>query len=141
MKRGRPFEPGNQFGHGRPRGSRNKKKAILQQVLEEHAPALLRKGLLLAIEGDAPLLRLFLDRVLPRPQDSPVRMGRLPMTTIEEVVQAQIQIWNKLTSGELTPAQARQFDALLGSRREVIVTQDVEARLRKLENAQKETQE
>ena len=141
MKRGRPFERGNQFGRGRPRGSRNKKNLILQGLLDEHAPALLRKSLLLALQGDAQLLRVFLDRLLPRLQDAPVKMKRLPMNTLDEVLQAQVQIWNKLTSGELTPAQARQLDDLLGSRRELIVTQDVEGRVRVLEQVQNHLRE
>ncbi len=141
MKRGRPFAPGNQFGRGRPPGSRNKKNLILQGLLDEHGPALLRKALLLALQGDAQLLRVFLDRLLPRPQDAPVKMRRLPMNTIDEVLQAQVQIWNQLTSGQLTPAQARQLDDLLGSRRELIVTHEVEGRVRTLEQVKKQAQD
>src|SRR2546425_12787757 len=33
MKRGRPFEPGNKLGRGRPPGSRNKKTLIIQEIL------------------------------------------------------------------------------------------------------------
>jgi hypothetical protein len=32
VKKGRPFEPGNQFGCGRPRGSRNKKSLAAQKL-------------------------------------------------------------------------------------------------------------
>ena len=57
MRRGRPFEPGNKFGRGRPRGSRNKTTRILEELLDEHAPALLRKTLVMALQGQVPLLR------------------------------------------------------------------------------------
>ena len=78
MSRGRPFEPGNKFGRGRPPGSRNKKTLLLQQLLDDHAPRLMLKALLMASGGDVQLLRLFLERTLPRLQDAPINLGRLP---------------------------------------------------------------
>jgi hypothetical protein len=33
--RGRPFEPGNKLGRGRPKGSRNKAKSPGQDLLQE----------------------------------------------------------------------------------------------------------
>src|SRR5260370_17933086 len=35
MKRGRPFEPGNKFGHGRPGGSKNKRTQLAQKLFED----------------------------------------------------------------------------------------------------------
>jgi hypothetical protein len=60
MKRGRPFEAGNEFGRGRPPGSRNQKTLVLQELLEEHAPALMRKALVMAMQGNVPLLKTLL---------------------------------------------------------------------------------
>jgi hypothetical protein len=111
MKRGRPFELGNKFGRGRPRGSRNKKTLLIQGLLEEHAAALMRKSLLLALQGDTQLLRLILDHLLLRPQDSPVKMGRLPMNTTEELLESHETVMKKLASGALTPMQARKSAA------------------------------
>src|ERR1017187_1927801 len=77
MNRGRPFEPGNKFGRGRPPGSRNRKAQALQKVLDEYTPALLRKSLAMALQGDVPLLKMFMDRRLPKSSGAPVRIGRL----------------------------------------------------------------
>jgi hypothetical protein len=88
MKRGRPFEPGNKFGRGRPKGSRSKKTLILRQILDEFAPVLMHKCVRLALEGDVSLLRLLLGSKLPRPSDSVVKIGRLPTDTPEDLVQA-----------------------------------------------------
>jgi hypothetical protein len=136
MKRGRPFEPGNKFGRGRPRGSRNKKTLLIQGLLEEHAPALMRKSLLLALQGDTQLLRVFLDHLLPRAQDSPVKMGRLPMNTTEELLESHETVMKKLASGELTPTEARQMVAMLEIRRQLIETQDLVRRVTALEQIQ-----
>jgi hypothetical protein len=73
MKRGRPFEPGNQFGRGRPLGSRNKKTLAVQHLLEEHSESVLRKALVRALEGDSPMLQTLLSYILARPKDAPLK--------------------------------------------------------------------
>jgi hypothetical protein len=40
-QRRRPFKPGNNFGRGRPPGSRNKKTLLLEELLNENAESLL----------------------------------------------------------------------------------------------------
>lgn len=42
-KRGRPFEPGNKFGKGRPPRSLNKKTWLVQQMLIENGPEIVEK--------------------------------------------------------------------------------------------------
>ena len=138
MKRGRPFEPGNKFGRGRPRGSRNKKTLLIQGLLDEYAPSLIRKALVLAMGGDGTVLRVFLDRLLPRPQDSPVKMGRLPMNTAEELLESHETVMKKLASGALTPIQARQIVAVLEIRHQLIETQDLVRRVTALEQTLRE---
>jgi len=133
VKRGRPFEPGNKFGRGRPRGSRNKKAIALQQLLDEYLPTLMRKAIAMALQGDVSLLRMLLDRKLPKAYGSPLKIGRLPSSTIEEVAHSHQTVINEVTSGNLTPAQALQIDSLLETSRKVIATVDVVKRLDALE--------
>jgi hypothetical protein len=46
MSRGLPFEPGNKFGRGRPKGSRNKSTISAgNRLLAEHAVPLMRKNI------------------------------------------------------------------------------------------------
>jgi hypothetical protein len=51
MKRGRPFEAGNKFGGGRPRGSRNKRSLLAQQLLDSHGEAVVGRALVVAVSG------------------------------------------------------------------------------------------
>jgi len=81
---------------------------------------------------------MFLDRKLPpRPQDPAVKIGRLPLSTIEELLQAQEIVMKKLASGEITCSQAQQIDAMLETRRRLMETQELERRVQGLEQAQK----
>jgi hypothetical protein len=137
MKRGRPFEPGNKFGRGRPKGSRNKKTLVIQELLDEHAPALMRKCLVEALQGDGPLLRMLLAAKLPRAVDLPVKIRRLPSNTIEELLQSHQTVISKVASGELTPAQGDKLGALLENHRQLIETHELAKRISALEQLQR----
>ena len=132
-KRGRPFEAGNNFGQGRPLGSRNKNTLVIEELLDENSESLLHKALNLAQQGNIPMLRLLLERVLPRPKDAPVSIGPLPMSTPEELLQSQANVMQELALGQLTLNQAEQVFSLIEARRRLLETQELEQRLRALE--------
>lgn len=135
MKTGRPFEPGNKFGRGRPRGSRNKRSLLALQLLDSHAESVVRKALVDAMKGDAQLLRAFLGHILPRRRDAPVKTGPLPVHTAEELAQSSEAVFQRAVSGQITLQEAQEFSALLEDRRRVMETRDLDARLRALEEA------
>ena len=86
MIRGRPFQPGNQFGRGRPRGSGNKKAQLPQELLDLHADEIVHKSIEIAQNGDSQILRFLLGHLLPPPRELPVKVGPLPMGTAAELV-------------------------------------------------------
>ena len=133
-QRGRPFQPGNKFGRGRPRGSRNNKTVLIEELLAESSHSLLSQALKLAHEGNVPLLRLLLDRVLPRPKDAAVEIGPLPIGTPEDLVQSQARVMQELGLGQLTLNQAEQIFSLLDNRRRVLETQELAQRVRAIED-------
>lgn len=135
VKRGRPFEPGNQYGCGRPRGSRNKRGLQAQQLLESHAESVVRRALVEAMKGDASLLRTLLSHILPRRRDAPVKTGPLPVATVEELAQSSEAVFQRVASGQITLQEAHELSALIESRRRVIETRDLDVRLRALEEA------
>lgn len=135
MKTGRPFEPGNKFGRGRPRGSRNKRSLLAQQLLDSHAESVVRKALVDAMKGDAQLLRTFLGHILPRRRDVPLKTGPLPVHTAEELAQSSEAVLQRAASGQITLQEAQELSALIEDRRRVIETRDFDARLRAVEEA------
>jgi hypothetical protein len=137
LKRGKSFEPGNQFGRGRPPGSRNKSGLRTKQLLQEHGHALLRKGILLALQGDTAMLRTLLDRILPRCREV-VKTGPLPMRTAADIVQAYDHLGDKLAKGQLTIGDVQGIIPLIEAKRRAMETRDFEARMLQYEQHQAE---
>lgn len=133
MSRGKPFALGNKIGRGRPRGSKNKKSQIAQELLESYAEPLLNKALELALEGDTQMIGKLLPYLLPRPTDPPVEIGPLPSATTEEINQSYDAILEKVSTGQLTVSQAQRLVALFEERRHLLETLGYDVRLRALE--------
>jgi hypothetical protein len=78
--RGRPFEPGNTFGCGRPRGSPNKKSWVLQKLLLEQGEDIIQTLIDRAKKGDRTALTLTVERLIPRLKD----VSELPLEQSQE---------------------------------------------------------
>jgi hypothetical protein len=135
VKRGRPFEPGNKFGRGRPPGSRNKRSLGAVQLLESHGESVVGKALVEAMKGDIQMLRTLVGHLLPRRRDVPVKTGPLPVHTTEELAQSSEAVLQRVILGQITLPEAHQLMDLIESQRRVMETRDLDARLRALEKA------
>lgn len=134
-KRGRPFEPGNKMGRGRPKGSRNRRTLLGKDLLEEHGPAIIRKMILLGLKGDTATLRALLPYILTRSTSPPALTGDLRMTTTEDLAKTIDTVLDSIASGQLSVDHARVIIALVEARRKVIQTEEFEARLKALEQS------
>jgi hypothetical protein len=132
--RGRPFQPGNTFGRGRPHGSRNNATIALQKLLDGHGEAITKKCALMALQGDPTALRLCMDRLLSPRKEQPVRFKVGPVTTAAEVAAAVSAVVQAVGGGQLTPAEGQMIAAILEGRRRVIETEEHERRLQELES-------
>lgn len=133
-KRGRPFEPGNKFGRGRPRGSRNKSGMAANRLLAQYSDPLLRKAITMALQGDGSTMRLLLSLILPRCHELPVKTGPLPMDTLGDLAQSFGVMIAGVAAGKLTPSQALEISRLMETRRKIIETQDLEPLVQAIED-------
>ncbi len=103
---GVPFQPGNRFGRGRPKGSRNKATLTAQSIFAQHADSIVRKCIADAMRGDARAMELCMARVTP-PQKEPLVKLKIPsITTISGATDALSTLLQASASGKLTPADA-----------------------------------
>jgi hypothetical protein len=136
--RGRPLAPGNTLGRGRPRGSRNKTTLALQEMLGQHGEALMKKCVVMAMQGDRAAMRVCMERLLPPRKQSPVQFRLPPIRTAAELAKAQARMLEAFSRGQLTPAEAETINNLVESRRRVLETEELERRLQALEHRQRE---
>jgi hypothetical protein len=114
--RGKPFEVGNTFGRGRPRGSRNKTTLRMQEILAESGEPMMHKAIELGLGGDKELLRFCLERLVPVIKDSPVEVEIGRVSTHEEAGKVREQVLESMGSGELTPAEAKACMEVIDTR-------------------------
>ena len=131
--RGRPFEPGNTFGRGRPKGSRNKPKLQGQDLVEQYAEAILRKGIHLALQGNASALRQMTQRIIPYGRDARVRISLPPIRKMEDIEPAAEKLMRAIRRGEITPQEGETMMRILESRSRMLEKVDIAKRLEKLE--------
>ena len=128
MTRGRPFEGGNKFGRGRPKGSPNKKTQQAQKLFEDNSPAIMALAINKSRE-DAAMLRMLASRIVPRQKDLPVKIGRLPMNTLEDLDRASEVILKKATSGKISLREAQEIFQMVQDRRGVLVPSSIDSGL------------
>jgi len=133
--RGKPFQTGNKFGRGRPRGSRNKLAVAAQELINSHSDSIVRAAILTGVKDKkVAMLLALLDHILPVRREAPVNIGSLPTATISDVSKSSEALVKKATSGKLTITEAQGIADLLEGRRKVIETEDLALRLAALES-------
>ena len=139
--RGRPFQPGNKCGRGRPRGSRNKRTIEWQEMLNEHGAAVLTKCIVSALQGDRSAMRMCVERLLPPCKESPAQFRLPSMTTATGLAQGQAAVLDAYSRGQLTASQAATMSELLDRYRQSLETEQLEARLQALEQGRRGTEQ
>jgi hypothetical protein len=135
-QRGRPFERGNP---GRPRGSRNKVTAALEQLLEGQAEAIVAKVIEKALKGDQMALRLAFGRLMGSRPERPLPDLHLPpIRSVADGATVSATILEAVGSGQITPMEGealmRMVDSVVGA----FEASDFDQRLSALEASEKE---
>ena len=133
--RGRPFQPGNSFGRGRPKGAKNKATVLAQQLLDEHAEAIIRKLLVQALKDDRSAMKLCVSRILPASHDRSIHMPRLPISSAADLDTSSRRVIHAVTDGEITPNEGEIVVNILEGRRRILESVSLEKRLKALEES------
>ena len=134
MSHGKPFEPGNSFGKGRPKGSRNRSTTTALALLHEHSEALIKKCIAEALKGNMIAMRLCIERILPVLQESAIKFKVGPTDTCTEVGQVQDSILKEVSKGRIVPQQGAIVVNILEGKRRTIENQKLEERVSALES-------
>jgi hypothetical protein len=74
---------------------------------------LTQKAIDIALTGDIPALRLYLDRILPPRKDSPVAFDLPEMKTLNDAVPAMGALVKAVGDGDLTPTEAAELTKMV----------------------------
>ena len=103
-------------------------------LIEDEGEQLARKAVELALDGDLPALKLCMDRLLPPAKERPLEAFSLPQLNDQRsVLEALDTIANKLSQGELLPAEATSICRVLEQYRKHFETTELSERLETLE--------
>jgi hypothetical protein len=131
---GVPFQPGNHFGRGRPKGSRNKSTLTAQGIFAQHADSIVRKCIADALRGDARAMDRCIERVMAPQKESLVKLKIPSITTISGATDALSTLLQASAAGKLTPSDAAKLAEIVGDSCGIIATLEHENRLQALES-------
>jgi hypothetical protein len=136
--RGRPFPLGNNFGRGRPKGSRNKRSTQAQGIIDQYSDSIIRKCVAKGLEGDTRALGLCMERILPPLREPGVRLRLPALDQVKDVDQALRRVLQAVANGNITPFEGETISTVLHDFREAIEGQEIVARIEELEKQAKE---
>jgi len=136
--RGRPFQAGNQYGRGRPQGSRNKSTLAAQQILEQYSEPIMRKCIAQALGGDVRALKLCIERVTPVRRNSRVKLSLPAIETAKDLGAATQKTLAAVKNGKITPTEGESVVNIVERYRRVFETIDLSDRLDQLERLERE---
>jgi len=131
MSRGVPFEPGNQLGKGRPKGSRNKSTSIVRHVLEEHSRPLIQKLIALGLKGGTRELLWCLNQLLLQAESPKLKLPT--MNTADGINRAADIVMQAFATAKLSEARSVALYSMLSKRAEMLELHEVALKMQELE--------
>jgi len=123
---------------GRPRGIRDKRALLAEQLFEGDAEAVIKTALELAKKGDGTALRLCMERICPTLKQRPLAFELPAMENARDAAAAMAAITQGLAEGSLTAAEAADLSKFVLAFAKIIVAADHEARIVQLEQIAKD---
>ena len=130
--RGRPFEPGNKAGRGRPLGSRNKSNQFAEEFQKDGLRAI-QKNKLQAFNGNQRAIDIWLDRLAPRLKPPNSRFRLPSMRTPADLAKVLPAVLQAIASGKINAQEGEAIARIIESQAKVLEMVDFHARLQVVE--------
>ena len=106
-----PFQKGKSGNpKGRPKRALNKTTVLAQKLLDGEAPALVRKAIQQALDGNSTCLRICLERLLPMRKVAPVKVDLPDVAAVADIPKLFAAITALLRQGATPPEAATLID-------------------------------
>ena len=128
------FPPGTSGNPaGRRKGSRSRSTIMAEMLLEGQAKQLAQKAVDMALAGDTTMLKLTIERLIPRKHERPVSIALPAVSDPKQAAAALAAIVKGVGTGDLTPGEAKTLVALVEAAIKTVEAVDHEKRLTALE--------
>jgi Family of unknown function (DUF5681) len=135
-QRGRPFQRGVSGNpSGKPKGARHRTTIVAEKLMGEECDAIVQAVIEKAKAGDMVAAKIVLDRIVPIRKGAVVQLDLPEVKTSKGVAAALAALVHAMASGDVTPDEASTISSVLEIRRRAIETQEIDERLKKLEDA------
>lgn len=123
----KPGQSGN--SKGRPKGLQDRRTAF-RELVEPFAPKLTQKAIEMALEGNEPMLKLLLDRLLPaKPKENAVDL----VLDSEKLVPQSRAVIKALSDGHLSPSDANTLMSMIAKEASIYSIEELTSRVAILE--------
>lgn len=127
------FKPGNSFGLGKIKGTRNRSVLALETVCYDNANELLLKMVTLGKEGDMTAARFVLERILPLAKGKRVKLDLPELKDMASIDQSMNVIVENMAEGEITLEEAETATRVIESKIKSFIQLSMEERMLKIE--------
>jgi hypothetical protein len=133
-QRGRPFRKGESGNpQGRSRGARHRVTIMVERLMADDASDITKAVITAAKAGDVAAARVVLDRIAPIHKGAPLEIDLPPVATTEGITAALAALVAEMSAGTVTPEEAQMVASLIEAQRKAIETNELELRLRAIE--------
>lgn len=133
MQRGKPFEPGNKIGYGRPKGSRNRATLEREALFEQFGQAITKKCVAEALKGNPSTLRLAMERIVPPAKPSNPVFHLPPIRSAADLLPASASVLQAMGAGDLSPQEGESFMRVIESFQKLHESHELAMRVQALE--------
>jgi hypothetical protein len=129
-----PYKPGQSGNpNGRPVGSGHKQKLFNEHVMPIKKE-LIQKVIEMALGGSEPMLKLLVERIIPKPTDTPVSF-HLDKNKLDEysLLDASENIIRSVADSEMMPDEAKSVTELIKGHRDALVLQSLSNKMSELQ--------
>jgi hypothetical protein len=120
---------------GRPRGARNKRTILVENLLDDEAEAIARKAIELAKSGEMSAIRLCMNRLVPESKGESVAYQLPAILKASDSVTAMSEIIAATAAGDVTPMEAANLCKIIDTYLRTLEATSVDERLTELERA------
>lgn len=132
---GRFSKGSNHNPRGRALGSRHKASLAVEALLNGEAEAITRTCVEKAIQGDMTAIKVCLDRIAPARRERCVTFALPRIETGSDILIATQALARAVSGGELAPGEGAAISTLLGNAARAVELVELDARLKRLEEA------